>query len=145
MIASIRHTGIVVNDIDKSLNFWCNTLGFKLIKKMTEQGSEIDLMIGLKNVKVTTAKLSDANGNLLELLKFHSHPDIKCWEGKPYSTGITHIAIKVDDFDETIAKFKELGIKLENKPIISRDKKVKVVYIRCIEGLLIEIVQVLKK
>ena len=41
MIASIRHAGLVVNDIEKSLNFWVNLLGFKLDKMMVESGPKI--------------------------------------------------------------------------------------------------------
>ena len=143
MIASIRHAGLVVNDIEKSLNFWVNLLGFKLDKMMVESGPKIDSILGLKNVKVTTAKISDKNGNLIELLKFHSHKSSKKWEGKPYSTGLTHLALSVKNFDEIVSKFSEFGIVFKNKPIISDDKKVKVVYVESLEGLLLEIVETL--
>ena len=141
MTSTIRHTGIVVNDLDNSITFWCEIMGFNIQRKMLESGEKIDSMMGLKNVKVTTAKLSDKNGNLIELLKFESHPDLKEWQGKPYSTGISHLALTVDNFDETIKKLDKFDIKLKNKPIISNDKKVKVVYITCLEGLLLEIVE----
>jgi len=143
MITSIRHAGLVVNNLEKSLNFWVDILGFKLVKKMVESGPKIDSILGLKNVMVTTAKLSDNNGNLIELLKFHSHQSKKKWEGKPYSTGLTHLALLVDNFDELVSKFSELGFKLKNKPVISDDNKVKVVYIETLEGLLLEIVETL--
>tara|TARA_B100000212_G_C27098520_1_gene415342 strand:- start:94 stop:525 length:432 start_codon:yes stop_codon:yes gene_type:complete len=143
MITSIRHSGLVVNDLEKSLNFWINILGFKLVKKMVESGPKIDSILGLENVKVTTAKLSDHNGNIIELLKFHSHQSKEKWEGKPYSIGLTHLALSVDNFDELVSKFSESGIVLKNKPVISDDNKVKVVYIESLEGLLLEIVETL--
>ncbi len=141
MIACIRHTGIVVKDLENSLDFWTEVLEFKLVKKMIEHGPKIDAMMGLKDVKVTTAKLSDKNGNMIELLKFHSHPSKKRWEGTAYSIGITHLALTVSSLDEILNKCSEKGIFLENKPITSADNKVKVVYLECIEGLLLEIVQ----
>ena len=56
----IRHVGIVVNDLEKSLHFWCEVLGFVVFKRIVEKGSNIDLMMGLKNVEVETAKLCGA-------------------------------------------------------------------------------------
>ena len=35
---NIRHTGIVVSDLEKSKNFYCNLLGFKVKKEMDEHG-----------------------------------------------------------------------------------------------------------
>ncbi len=75
MITHIRHTGLVVADLDKALHFWCDLLGFKVAKQMEESGPHLDAMMGLKDVRVTTAKLAAPDGNLIELLHFHSHPD----------------------------------------------------------------------
>ena len=56
MISKIRHTGVVVRDLVKSLNFY-EALGFKLASRQIEQGDFIDQVVGLKKVKVETAKL----------------------------------------------------------------------------------------
>jgi catechol 2,3-dioxygenase-like lactoylglutathione lyase family enzyme len=75
MITAIRHAGLVVADLEQSLNFWCDTMGFVVSRQMEESGPHIDAMMGLKDVRVTTAKLAAPDCNLLELLCFHSHPD----------------------------------------------------------------------
>ena len=36
-ITEIRHVGIVVNNLQKSLKFFINVLGFKIFKKMNEK------------------------------------------------------------------------------------------------------------
>ena len=136
-----RHTGIVVKDLRKSLKFWCDTLGFRIQNQVEEKGKYIDLMMGLDNVEVTTAKLSDTNGNLIELLEFKNYIDKNDWLGKPYTTGLTHIALTVPDLKKTLEelqKFKSIEV---NTPVDSPDGKVKVVYAKCIEGLLIEFVE----
>ena len=42
MVKEIRHTGIVVSDIDKSIHFYGDLLGFKVCKDMIESGDYID-------------------------------------------------------------------------------------------------------
>ena len=64
MISQIRHTGLVVADLELALSFWRDLLGFKVDKMMDESGSHIDLMMGLKNVMVTTVKMSAPQGGV---------------------------------------------------------------------------------
>ena len=71
MIKELRHVGLVVTDMEKALDFWQNILGFELVKRMEESGQHLDRMIGLKGVRVTTAKLKDQNLGMVELLQFH--------------------------------------------------------------------------
>ena len=68
MIINFRHVGLVVTDLEKAKTFWCDLLGFKLIKEMDEFGPHIDEMMGLVNVRVTTAKLRAPDNSMLELL-----------------------------------------------------------------------------
>jgi len=143
MITAIRHVGLVVTDIKKSLKFWCETMGFVVSRQMEEAGPHIDAMMGLKNVRVTTAKLSAPDGNLLELLCFHSHPDKGRWEGAPYSTGLTHIALTVSDLDETCRRLKEAGVKFPAEPQTSPDGSAKVIYATGPEGVLLELVEII--
>lgn len=145
MITAIRHVGLVVADIEKSLKFWCETLGFVVSRQLEESGPHIDAMMGLKDVKVTTAKLAAPDGNLLELLCFHSHPDKPKWEGKPYSTGFTHIALTVQDLDETLRRLKLVGASVPAEPQLSPDGQVKVIYATGPEDVLLELVEVIKK
>lgn len=137
----VRHIGLVVKDLEKSLKFWCETLDFSVVKIMEEKGEYLDLMMGLQNVDVKTAKLSDKNGNLIELLYFKNYSDDNDLIKKPYSNGLTHIALTVDNLEKTIGKLQKLNLIKSNIPVISPDGKVKVVYARCLEGLLIEFVQ----
>jgi catechol 2,3-dioxygenase-like lactoylglutathione lyase family enzyme len=141
MITAIRHVGLVVTDLEKSLKFWCDMMGFVVSRQMEESGPHIDAMMGLKDVRVTTAKLSAPDGNLLELLFFHSHKDKLNWEGKPYSTGLTHIALTVQDLDETCRRLQQAGVTFPAESQRSPDGMVKVIYATGPEGLLLELVE----
>lgn len=144
MIESIRHTGLVVVDLDKSTHFWCNILDFKIQKKIVESGPHIDEMLNLKGVKVTTLKLCAKDGSMLELLNFHSHPDAEVWNGVACTTGFTHIALKVDDIELCLTKLREAGFGINRLPQNSLDGSVKVTYVRGPENILIELVEVVE-
>lgn len=145
MISAIRHTGLVVADLERALHFWCDVLGFKVVKQMDESGPHIDAMMGLRDVRVTTAKLAAPDGNLIELLRFHSHPDQPQWDGTPHSTGFTHIALTVDDLDQLVSKLTLEGVSFPAPPQRSPDGNVKVIYAQGPEGVLLELVEVLAK
>jgi catechol 2,3-dioxygenase-like lactoylglutathione lyase family enzyme len=144
MITAIRHVGLVVTDIERSLEFWCSLMGFVVSRLMEESGPHIDAMMGLKDVRVTTAKLSAPDGNILELLCFHSHHDKARWEGMPYSTGFTHIALTVSDLDETCRRLQQAGVYFPAEPQRSPDGVAKVIYATGPEGVLLELVEIVK-
>lgn len=145
MISSIRHTGLVVADFERALHFWCDILGFKVVKQLDESGAHIDAMMGLTDVHVTTAKLAAPDGNLIELLHFNSHPEQPRWNGKPYSTGFTHIALTVRDLDRFISKLTQEGVSFPAPPQHSPDGSVRVIYAQGPEGVLLELVELLEK
>ena len=145
MIRAIRHVGLVVADLGRSLAFWCDILGFRVVREMDESGPHIDAMMGLKDVRVTTVKLAAPDGNLIEILHFHSHPDKPLWMGKPYSTGFTHIALTVENIEELLPRLIAVGAQAPSIPQFSPDGKVKMLYINGLEGILIELVEILKK
>jgi len=145
MITAIRHTGLVVADLERALHFWCDVLGFKVVRQMEESGPHIDAMMGLTDVRVTTAKLAAPDGNLIELLRFNSHPDQPRWNGNPYSTGFTHIALTVSNLDQLVSKLTKEGVIFPAPPQHSPDGSVKVIYAQGPEGVLLELVEVLAK
>ncbi|OGO28980.1 MAG: hypothetical protein A2W33_07235 [Chloroflexi bacterium RBG_16_52_11] len=145
MIIAIRHTGLVVANLEEALNFWCNLMGFTISKRMEESGSYIDAIMGLKDVRLTTAKLAAPDGNLIELLYFHTHPDKPTWQGQPNSTGFTHIAMTVKDLDAAFTTLSAAGVKFNAPPQLSPDGYAKVTYCKGPEGILLELVEVLAK
>ncbi len=145
MIKSMRHIGLVVQDMERSLDFWCNLLGFCIAKELKESGPHIDAMLGLDKAQLTTVKLAAPDGNLIELLQFHSHPGMPAWTGKPDSTGFTHVAMTVDSLDDMCKKLSEKGFFCISKPQFSPDGYAKVVFVIGPEGVLLEFVEVLAK
>ena len=104
MIEHIRHVGIVVSDLEESLRFYTQKMGFVVSKRMDESGSFIDKILGFENLKVTTLKMTLNEGQMIELLDLKSH------KTKPVPRSInnispTHIAFTISNADDTYEEF----------------------------------------
>lgn len=139
----IRHVGITVQDLDKMLDFYGRLLGFKNKKVALESGDYIDNFSNLKNISVTTAKLSNGHDEvLIELLKYHSHVGEEL-ESQIINPGITHFALTVDNLNELYEKALKEGVKFNAPPQTPPDGKALVTFCRDPEGNLLELVEVL--
>ena len=136
-----RHVGIVVNDIEKTRDFWINTLGFKLHIEAKEESPYIDKLLAIKNPVLTTIKLIDSKGFLIELLKFDNYEVENSWSGDLKTTGLTHIALTVDNLDDLVDNLKKQNYKPLSDIKISPNKKVKVVFVKGPEAIMLELVQ----
>ena len=72
LVMNIRHIGLVVSNLNDSLKFWRDIIGFKIKKKKHERGKTIDNVLKIKNCKILTIKMVDKKKNMLELIKFNS-------------------------------------------------------------------------
>lgn len=142
MIKDLRHTGIVVIDLEPSLHFYCDLLGFKIVKQQEETGDYIDNILSLKNVIVTTVKMSCPSGHMIEIIKYHSHPTEQRMS-KINEVGISHIAFTIYDLDYEYTRLKNEGVQFNSSPQLSPDGYAKVTFCRAPEGTLIELVEVL--
>lgn len=141
MINGVRHTGIVVKDIEGAIEFWVDLLGLKVVSNQVETGEFISRLLALDSVVVQTVKLVTKDKSMIELLHFKSHSHNERWEGSPYSKGLTHIALNVSDIAELTKRLSKLGYQSLNEHQISPDGKVRVCYVKAFEGLLLELVE----
>jgi catechol 2,3-dioxygenase-like lactoylglutathione lyase family enzyme len=143
MIKNIRHIGIVVEDLEASLNFYQNILGFVIQKQMVESGTYIDNVLATDGVKVTTIKMTAPDGQLIELLFYHSPFSTNRRLRQLHDIGLSHLAFTVEDLDRTYDKLKNQGIRFNAPPQISPDGYAKVTFCRAPEGTYVELVEVL--
>ncbi len=131
----------MVNDLDKTRDFWIKTLGFKLHIEALEKSPFIDELLAVKDPALTTVKLIDSNGFIIELLKFENYQVDNSWSGDLKTTGLTHIALTVDSLDELVKNLKNQNYEPLSEIKLSPNKKVKVVFLRGPEGIMLELVQ----
>jgi len=111
---------------------------------MTEQGGYIENLTGIKGAVLEWAKLKDKNGAILELLQYHepvvSHESVLSISNM---RGFSHVAFTVDDIDSIYEQLKSMSFLPVNRPILSPDGMVKVMYAYDPDGIIVEVVQVI--
>jgi catechol 2,3-dioxygenase-like lactoylglutathione lyase family enzyme len=141
MTLGVRHTGIVVQDIEKSILFWTDVLTFRIVSDNLETGNFIEHLLGMPNIKVRTVKMVAADNSMIELLWFPEIHNSEFWTGTFTSTGLTHVAINVKNITEVIEKSSKLNYKTINDAKKSDENNVTVAFIAGPEGILIELVE----
>jgi len=147
MVISFRHTGIVVRDINRSLDFYQNILGLKLFKRAVEKGDIIDNVTGIEGVELEWIKLKTPDNGLIELLEYKSQPEKRSEIEfqKSNKFGCSHIALTVSDINLLYDKLVELDLEPKSKPQTSSDGFVKLMYGYDPDGNIIEFVEEIKK
>ena len=136
MIKDVRHMGIVVSDMEKSLKFYRDLLGLKVKSLVDEEGEFLDNMLAHENVKNKVAKLYAKNGNaLVELIDSKSYGNKK--DRDFFTIGASHFALTVDDLDETYDYLIKNGVKFTAPPQQSPDGFAKVTFCEDPDGTLI--------
>lgn len=109
-ILSIAHAGMRVKDMEKSLEFYCDGLGFK--RKFTIYRDEA-------NTQPWIEYLEFGGNQFVELFYSYEerkeHPNLKDY----YS--LYHIALIVDDIHEAAKNFKDKGITIKSDVLLGPD------------------------
>lgn len=144
MISSIRHIGFVVTNLDESLKFYSKILGLKIYRRYTENGDFIDSLTGMENVSLEWVKLIIPSGGLIELLQYHTHPQVNksLSQGLPSNRlGCSHAALTVSDLSALYVKITEAGYTCKSKPLIAPGGKAKILYCHDPDGAILELIE----
>ena len=142
MIKDVRHVGIMVSDMEKSLKFYRDLLGLKVKSLVDEEGEFLDNMLAHENVKNKVAKLYAKNGNaLIELIDSRSYANKK--DRDFFTIGASHFALTVDDLEKTYDYLVKNGVKFTAPPQQTPDRFAKVTFCEDPDGTLIELVEVI--
>ena len=142
MIKDVRHVGIVVSDMEKSLKFYRDLLGLKVKSLEDEEGEFLDNMLAHENVKNKVAKLYAKNGNaLIELIDSRSYANKK--DRDFFTIGASHFAFTVDDLEKTYDYLVKNGVKFTAPPQQTPDRFAKVTFCEDPDGTPIELVEVI--
>jgi len=102
------HFGICVSDLERSLRFYCEGLGFERAE-MHEIGSEFARLMDLADVSVTSQFIR-RGPTAIELLAFREPAPFGPRERRPvHQLGLTHLSFRVRDVGAVAARLVELG------------------------------------
>ncbi|MFZ5987744.1 MAG: VOC family protein [Bacillota bacterium] len=122
MIKGIAHAAFIVSDMEKSLDFYCNVLGFTHVFEIKDDQ---------QNPWIHYIKL--AEGQFIEL--FYGSPQNT--DNHTYS----HLCFEVDDIDEIANRIKSRGITLDVEPCQGKDLNYQC-WVRDPDGNRIEFMQI---
>ena len=117
MTTNIRHTGIVVTDMEKALLFYRDLLEIgRVVLDTTVQSDYHTSLTAVKNVRIRVAMLQAKDGNKIELLQYLSHPRSAPNNVESYDIGCSHIAVQVIDILKLHKKLIAAKVKFNAPP-----------------------------
>src|SRR5437016_10074378 len=142
MIAA-DHTGITVANLERSLGFWRDVLGFELSHRPHHTGDLASEVTGVPGAEISIAVLK-GYGHKIELLEYIAPADRKRVDLRPCDVGSLHVAFTVDNLDAVLSAIAASGWRAVGKPQILKtgpNARKRVVYVRDPDGTTIEFMQ----
>ena len=129
---------IVVEDLEAAKAFFAE-LGLELEGEAPLEGSWVDTVLGLNDVRADIAMMRTPDGHgRVELSKFHTPPAVRAEpENAPANTlGIRRIMFAVDDIDDVVARLRGHGAELVGE-IAQYEDIYRLCFLRGPEGIII--------
>jgi catechol 2,3-dioxygenase-like lactoylglutathione lyase family enzyme len=140
-ILRLTHTGICVSDVERSLRFYRDLLGFRYEHELEVAGEPSDTLLRLRGVQLRAVYLT-RDGVRIELLHFAGPPAPPRRERTVHELGLTHLSFRVADLDATLAALRAAGERVLDETIIRvPDFQVAACFVVDPDGQLIELVQ----
>lgn len=144
-ILAADHTGITVSNLERSLAFWRDVLGFELSHCAQQSGQLASEITGVPEAEILIAVLKAPGGHKIELLEYRAPPDRKeSGTIRPCDVGAAHIALTVDDIDAVLEKIAASGWQAAGTPqtlTTGPNAGKRVIYVRDPDGSTIEFMQ----
>lgn len=144
MIHGIHHTAISTSDIERSLRFYRDLLGFEEMFKLNwEVGDKtLDDITGLTDSSARVVMLKAANA-CVELFEYATPAPRPAEERRPVCDhGITHLCLQVSDIDGEYARLTAAGMVFHCPPQSVGDS-LRVTYGRDPDGNVVELLEVI--
>ena len=149
MISGVHHFSLTVANIDKTIEFYRDTLGLTLQSRARNEGENLGVALfgtrwGINqkraDLELAVMRIGETSIEFIE----YKDPKSQPYHRNPSIAGSAHIAFQVDDMEETRKKIERAGI-VFHSPIqvfIEAEKiEWKWCYFRDPEGICVELVQ----
>lgn len=142
-ISKVSHIGICVSDLERSLRFYRDVLGFEPSPTMPDvhvEGEPSDSLLRLRDVKLHAVYL-ERDGFRIELLHYASprSPE-RPPERKMNDLGLTHLSVRVPDVRAAVAALEAQGVTVDHDTVIEIGGLTVAAFVRDPDGLPIELV-----
>jgi lactoylglutathione lyase len=107
-VDAFSHFGICVSDLERSLRFYCEGLGFEPGQSHS-LGAEFGPLMEVESPKLES-RFIRRDGVSIELLWFAQPGHVGPAERRPMNQlGLTHLSFRVDDVEASAARLERLG------------------------------------
>ena len=142
-VIATNHTSFTVSDIDRSLAFFRDALGFEVTSKGPRSPSLIQAIRGVEGAEVLIAYVRGP-GHSIELIEYIKPETRSSVRPQPCDTGFSHIAYDVDDIDAAIKAARDHSVEPIG-PVVAIDQGpnsgTRVAYLRDPDGITIEFIE----
>lgn len=142
-IIATDHTGFTVANIERSLAFWRDILGFELSHRAHHTGDLASEVTGVPGAEISIAVLK-APGHKIELLEYLAPPNRAQIDSRPCDVGSAHVALTVDNLDAILSTIAASGWSPVGHPQTLKtgpNAGKRVVYVHDPDGTTIEFMQ----
>jgi lactoylglutathione lyase len=109
VVIALSHFGMCVSDLDRSLRFYCEGLGFEHYESHSI-GSEFRVLMELDGDVALESRFIRLGGTSIELLQFASPATVGDGVRRPINKlGLTHLCLRVDDIGAVASRVREYG------------------------------------
>jgi len=135
-ILRTNHTGITVSDIEKTMGFFRDVLGFETTEIFHHKGEMVENLTGVPDAEVKLGFV-DMPNHRLELLEYITQDERKISDLRNCDPGAFHLALEVDDIDAAVAAVMPSGFVPYSDPLTVPNGN-RNVYLRHPDGITIE-------
>ena len=147
-VYGLEHAGICVTDMEKSLDFYVNTLGLELLDDQTLEGEVAEMLACQKGAKVRIVILGHRMIGKLELMQFVPTGSCEKKESQLTDAGrLVEVALRVKGLDDVLNKIKKSGYLCHLEPMdihMGNLGKAKVAYVRDPDHILVELIEAVR-
>ena len=139
-----HHTGIQVADLERSVRFYRDILGFELVFQWNPQAEYIRTIVGYPEADIHAAVLRMPGAEVfLEILEYRNVEKAPV-DTRTANPGTAHMAFYTDDCDGLYAELKAKGVDSVSPPVtptIGPNKGGRAVYMIDPDGIRVEFIQ----
>tara|TARA_B100001167_G_C16651180_1_gene248687 strand:- start:53 stop:505 length:453 start_codon:yes stop_codon:yes gene_type:complete len=142
-VLATNHTSFTVSDLDRSIAFFSEVLGFEMVNRALRDPELISSITGVPGADIEVAYIQGP-GHRLELIQYHGPSERSQVDSRPCDSGFAHVAYDVDDVDAAVAASAPYQVlPIGEVTVIDKGPNAgrKVVYLRDPDGVTIEYIE----
>jgi catechol 2,3-dioxygenase-like lactoylglutathione lyase family enzyme len=122
MLKAFFHTGFVVKDLEKTIDFYTNVLGLRVAGRMERSGDFACQLLAFDNAHIKGAFLDLGEGHQLELIQYLQPPSGSGGINRN-DLGASHLAFFVENIEEFYTDKSQRGLRFNSGPAALHDDR----------------------